>query len=129
MTRSLQAAWRVRRLRRARPARGQRSATSGCRPIEVWRACRLETAAMPPPRPHRRRSRAERMVDRTTLISRVVCMDRAELAWRTATALRALGDRVRTRVVEPRWNRRDLLPVLTRGAALGAVRDALSRGD
>ena len=56
-------------------------------------------------------------------------MDRAELAWRTATALRALGDRVRTRVVEPRWNRRDLLPVLTRGAALGAVRDALSRGD
>src|SRR5262249_23694639 len=76
-----------------------------------------------------RRSRAERMVDRTTLISRVVCMDGAELAWRTATAARALSDRVRTYVVEPRWNRRDLLPALARGPALGAIRDALSRGD
>ena len=69
------------------------------------------------------------MIDPTTLISRVVRMDRAEIAWRTATAVRALGDRVRTGVTEPRWNRSALLPALSHAPDLGAVRESLTRGD
>src|SRR5262245_24404239 len=110
-------------------ARGRRSARNGCKRIEVWRACLPDNATMPPPRRRRRRSRAERMIDRAELISRLVYMDRAEFAWRTTAAVRALRDRLRSRVVEPRWNRRDLLPALSRIAGLGAIRDALSRND
>jgi len=64
-----------------------------------------------------------------TLISRVSRMDRKEIAWRTATAARSLTDRIRTRVVAPRWNRRDLLPALNGTPELAVVRDALSRDD
>jgi hypothetical protein len=69
------------------------------------------------------------MVDPSRLIARLARMDRAEMAWRTATAVRALNDRVRARIREPRWDRRHLLSALSREPLLGPARDALSRGD
>src|SRR5436190_11802959 len=59
-------------------------------------------------------------------LARVVRMDRAEIAWRTRAAARALTDRVRTRIVAPRWNRDDLIRVLAPLPELTSAREALA---
>jgi hypothetical protein len=63
------------------------------------------------------------------LIARLAHMDRAEIAWRAVTTARAAADRLRTRAVEPRWSRGDLLAALTAAPELGTIREALSRRD
>ncbi|HEX3704922.1 MAG TPA: heparinase II/III family protein, partial [Vicinamibacterales bacterium] len=59
------------------------------------------------------------------LLARLARMDRREVAWRTQAAARIGGDRLRTAVTRPRWDRRDLLARLARTPALDGVRASL----
>ena len=59
-------------------------------------------------------------------VARLTRMDRAELAWRAGAATRTAIDRVRTRWIEPRWSREDLVRALAATEDLGDVRRALS---
>jgi hypothetical protein len=61
-------------------------------------------------------------------MTRLARMDAAELAWRGATAARAMVDRARARIVPPRWRREDLRQVLARRRDLDNVRAALGAG-
>ncbi|MCU1385813.1 MAG: hypothetical protein JWL71_4510, partial [Acidobacteria bacterium] len=65
------------------------------------------------------------MIRRT--IARLARMDAAEIAWRGTAAARIVVDRVRTRVVTPRWARIDLHRALTGAPELRAVRSALAK--
>ena len=64
------------------------------------------------------------MIRRT--LSRLARMDAAEISWRGTTAARAVIDRARTCVIEPRWSRTDLLPALAPLGELADVRKALA---
>src|SRR5205823_853911 len=58
-------------------------------------------------------------------LARIVRMERAEIAWRTRAGARAFTDRVRTRIVAPRWKRDDLVRVLAPMPELTSAREAL----
>jgi hypothetical protein len=58
-------------------------------------------------------------------IARLARMDRAEVGWRATSAGRALLDRVRSRIVEPRWSRTDLRNALATAPDLEDCRKAL----
>lgn len=62
-------------------------------------------------------------------LARVARMDAAEITWRVAAAARIMGDRARTRLVTPKWSRRDLLSALAPVPELTAARAALANGD
>jgi hypothetical protein len=57
---------------------------------------------------------------------RLVHMDRAELVWRGSAGARNVVDRIRAGFHRPRWDRRQLQPLLTGCSALDEVHRALS---
>ena len=59
-------------------------------------------------------------------LARLARMDRSEIAWRAAAAARTAIDRVRTRLVEPRWNRESLVRAIAPAEDLDEVRRALA---
>src|SRR5258708_4307595 len=59
-------------------------------------------------------------------LARIARMDAAEIVSRGTTAARTMRDRVRARLSPPRWNRGDLLSVLTSSPELTAARSALA---
>jgi uncharacterized heparinase superfamily protein len=64
------------------------------------------------------------MIGRT--LARLARMDAAEIRWRGAAAARTAVNRARTRLVEPKWSRRQLLFALAPTEDLEPVRSALA---
>jgi hypothetical protein len=60
-------------------------------------------------------------------LARLTRMDRAELWWRAGAGARIAFDRTRTAVRQPRWDRRQLQPLLTQGWELDEIHRALGR--
>src|SRR5438105_4423348 len=118
------ARWRAPPTRRAAHAPGPRSADSGSTPIGPLRrstskAVRLRSLQISIRAPRR-------AVMMPPSLARLARMDRAEIAWRATAAARTTIDRVRTRFVEPQWNREDLVHALAPLPELAPVRSALA---
>jgi hypothetical protein len=60
-------------------------------------------------------------------LARLLRMDRAELMWRGSAGARIAADRIWTTVHRPRWDRRQLQPLLSGCAALDDVHRALRK--
>ncbi len=59
------------------------------------------------------------------VLARIARMDRGELVWRTRATGRTIGQRLRSSVITPRWDRRELLARLARMPTLDLARTAL----
>ena len=59
-------------------------------------------------------------------LTRIAQMDRTEIAWRGAAAVRTAIDRIRTRAAGPQWSRGGLLTALDASPDLSPARRALA---